>query len=208
MPSRSAASRASLLARTLKPMIGAPEASASVTSDSVMPPTPACRTRAATSSVPSLSSAPTIASTEPCTSPLMTSGNSLRPRCLGLRHHLLERAAHAGGARRRLLALLAGAVFGDFAGAASFSTTAKRSPASGAPEKPSTSTGVDGPALSIGSPLSDTSARTRPHSAPATTMSPTLQRAALHQHGRDRAAAAVELGFDHGAFGRAVADWP
>ena len=27
------------------------------------------------------------------------------------------------------------------------------------------------------------------------------QRAALHQHGRDRAAAAIELGFDHGAFG-------
>ena len=28
------------------------------------------------------------------------------------------------------------------------------------------------------------------------------QRAALHQHGRNRAAAAIELGFDHGAFGR------
>ena len=27
------------------------------------------------------------------------------------------------------------------------------------------------------------------------------QRAALHQHGRDRTAAAIELGFDHGAFG-------
>ena len=33
-------------------------------------------------------------------------------------------------------------------------------------------------------------------------MSPTLQRAALDQHGRDRTAAAIELGFDHGAFGR------
>ena len=31
-----------------------------------------------------------------------------------------------------------------------------------------------------------------------------LQGAALHQHGRDRAAAAVELGLDHGAFGRTV----
>src|SRR5664279_4982511 len=37
---------------------------------------------------------------------------------LGLRHHLLERAAHAGGAGSRLLALLAAAVIGDFAGAA------------------------------------------------------------------------------------------
>ena len=39
----------------------------------------------------------------------------LAARGLGLRHHLLERAAHAGRARRRLLALLAGAVVGDFA---------------------------------------------------------------------------------------------
>ena len=30
------------------------------------------------------------------------------------------------------------------------------------------------------------------------------QRAALHQHGRDRTAAAIELGFDHGAFGRTL----
>ena len=30
------------------------------------------------------------------------------------------------------------------------------------------------------------------------------QRAALDQHGRDRTAAAIELGLDHGAFGRAV----
>src|SRR3977135_3652126 len=38
--------------------------------------------RAPTSGVPSLSSEPTIASTEPCTSPLITSGNSLRPEFL------------------------------------------------------------------------------------------------------------------------------
>ena len=60
-------------------MIAAPVECASVTSDSVMPPTPEWITRAATSSVPSFSSAPTIASTEPCTSALMMSGNSLRP---------------------------------------------------------------------------------------------------------------------------------
>ena len=52
------ASRASLWARTLKPMMTACEASARVTSDSVMPPTPAWMTRAATSSVLSFSSAP------------------------------------------------------------------------------------------------------------------------------------------------------
>ena len=82
MPARSAASRASLWARTLKPMIGTPDASASVTSDSVMPPTPEWITRAPTSLVPSFSIAPMIASSEPCTSALMTSGNSLRPAVL------------------------------------------------------------------------------------------------------------------------------
>jgi len=66
----------------LKPITAAPEASASEMSDSEMPPTPACTTRAATSSVLSFSSAARIASTEPCTSPLTTSGNSLRPAVL------------------------------------------------------------------------------------------------------------------------------
>src|SRR5690348_5641779 len=41
----------------------------------------------------------------------------LAPRGLDLRHHLLERAAHAGLARRGLVALLARAIVGDFAGA-------------------------------------------------------------------------------------------
>ena len=63
-------------------MIAAPEDVASVTSDSVMPPTPEWMIRAPTSSVPSFSSAPTIASSEPCTSVLMISGNSLRPEVL------------------------------------------------------------------------------------------------------------------------------
>ena len=42
-------------------------------------------------------------------------------------------------------------------------------------------------------------ARTRPHCGPATSESPTLQRAALDQHGDHRPAAGVELGLDHGA---------
>ena len=73
--------------------------------------------RARTSSVPSLSSAATIASTEPCTSPLMTSGNSLTPARLQLRHHLLERAALADMLGDRLVARQALAVLGDLAGA-------------------------------------------------------------------------------------------
>src|SRR5712671_2155262 len=82
MPLRLAAEAASLWARTLKPMMAALKPSASVTSDSLMPPTPACRIRAVTSSVPSLSSDPRIASSEPCTSALMISGKSLRPEVL------------------------------------------------------------------------------------------------------------------------------
>ena len=64
-----------------------------------------------------------MASIEPCTSPLITSGNSLRPGGLELIHHLLERAAHAGLPRRHLLALLPGAVIGDLARARFESTT-------------------------------------------------------------------------------------
>src|SRR5207253_7998384 len=73
MPLRLAAAAASLLARTEKPIMAALKPSASVTSDSEMPPTPACRMRAATSSVPSFSSDPRIASSEPCTSALTRS---------------------------------------------------------------------------------------------------------------------------------------
>ena len=39
-------------------------------------------------------------------------------------------------------------------------------------------------------------------------MSPTRERAALHQHGRHRTAAAIELGFDDEALGAAVARRP
>ena len=58
-----------------------------------------------------------MASTEPCTSALMRSGNSFRPRALELAHHLLKRAAHAARPRRLLVTPLAGPVIGDFAGA-------------------------------------------------------------------------------------------
>jgi hypothetical protein len=47
-----AALRAGALARTLKPITGAPEASARPTSDSVIAPTPECSTRTRTSSLP------------------------------------------------------------------------------------------------------------------------------------------------------------
>ena len=89
------------------------EASASVTSNSVTPPTPAWMTRASTSSLPSFSTAAVIASTEPCTSPLRTIGNSLRPVGLEVAHHVGKRGADRGAAGGRFLALLALAIFGD-----------------------------------------------------------------------------------------------
>jgi len=55
----------------------------------------------------------------------------------------------------------------------SFSTTAKVSPASGAPCRPRISAGAEGPPSLITSPRSLRRARTRPHSPPATRMSPT-----------------------------------
>ena len=57
-------------------MIGAPLALARVTSLSVMAPTPELRMRTRTSSVDRRLSALTIASTDPCTSALMTKGTS------------------------------------------------------------------------------------------------------------------------------------
>ena len=48
-------------------------------------------------------------------------------------------------------------------------------------------------------PRSSTRARTLPVTAPATTVSPDVQGAVLHEHGRDRAAALVEPRLEHGA---------
>ena len=129
--------------------------------------------RAATSSVPSFSSEPRIASIEPCTSPLMTSGNSLRPEVLSCAHHLLERAAHAGLPRGRLLALLAGAIVGDLAGAGfgldhGEAVAGFRRAVEAEHLDRHRRAGRDRRSR----PVSEISARTRPHSAPATTMSP------------------------------------
>ena len=173
MPSRSAAARACALARTLKPMIGASDAAARLTSDSVMPPTPACMICAATSSVPSFSSACTIASTEPCTSPLMTIGERRLP-CTCRRWIICSSEPRAPAACATIFSRRRRWRYSVTSRArASLSTTPSRSPASGVAWKPSTATGVDGPASRTCSPRSSISARTRPHSPPATTMSPT-----------------------------------
>ena len=70
--------------------------------------------------------------------------------------------------------------------------------------RPSTCTGVDGPASLICSPLSSMSARTRPQAAPATSGSPTLRSAALHEDRGHGAAADVEVGLEDHAPGPPV----
>ena len=58
---------------------------------------------------------------------------------------------------------------------ASVSTTFRTSPASGVPFSPSTSTGVEGPAVEIRSPASLINARTLPHCSPTTKISPSFK---------------------------------
>ena len=83
-------------------------------------------------------------------------------------------------------------------------STMNSSPACGTSVRPWISTGIDGPASLIGLPSSSSIARTRPKVEPASTTSPRLSVPRLHQHGRDRAAALVELRFDDQALGQRV----
>ena len=174
-----------------------------MTSLSVMPPTPACSTCAPTSSVPSLSSAPWIASAEPCTSALMTSGNSrFSPASRVLSNwSRVWREDVAWRASRRLRAR--------------YSVTSRARASESTTDhfvarfrRGRQAEHLDrhrrAGALRPFRRGRSTSRRTRPHSEPATTMSPTLSVPRWHQHGGDRPAALVELGLDHRAFGGAV----
>ena len=117
MPSRSASSRAWALARTLKPMIAALEVAASVTSDSVMPPTPEWMMRARD-----------LVGAERLERLGDRLDRALHVALDDQREDLLAGAPGAGSSsarasrgRRsggpRLVALLAGAIVGDLAGA-------------------------------------------------------------------------------------------
>ena len=131
----------------------------------------------------------------------------LAARGLELRHHLLERTAHAGDRGGGVLALLVGAIARDLAGAgfvldhgeaiAGF----RRAVEAEHLDRHRRAGLVEILAL-IGDQRADAA-----HFGAGDDDVADTQRAALHQHGRDRAAAAIELGFDHGAFGRALASW-
>ena len=128
----------------------------------------------------------------------------LAARGLGLRHHLLERAAHAGGPGRGLLALLTRTVIGDFAGARFVlddGETVAGIRRAGEAEHFDRSRGT-GSADGL-TCVGDERADAAPFGAGDDKVAD-LQGAALDQHGGDRATAAVEFGFDHSAFGRTL----
>ena len=143
-----------------------------MTSDSAMPPTPVRMTRTETSECLIFSTSPIAASTEPCTSALMTRLSSRAPPSLIWREQLLERdrllaacellLAQALGALLRLLAR--DALRLDDAERARRRAAGDRSRA---PRPEPT-----GPASLALRPWSSSSARTLPQASPATSASP------------------------------------
>ena len=78
------------------------------------------------------------------------------------------------------------------------------SPGCGRPPRPSTSTGVDGPAVLICRPRSSISARTLPTIGAGDERVADVERAVLHEDRRDRPASLIELRFEHRARGVAL----
>ncbi len=128
----------------------------------------------------------------------------LAARGLELGHHLLERAAQSGRARDQHLALLPRPVRRHFAGTPL--GVHHPEPIAGfrrAAEAEHLDRGGRACGFDRGSGIADQ----RPHAPPLGAGDHDVaepQRAALHQHGRDRPAAAIELRLDHGALGGTV----
>ncbi len=125
-------------------------------------------------------------------------------RRLELGHHLLERTTHGAGPHRRAFATLALAIIGDLAGARLAVDNGE--PVAGlgrAVEAQHLHRHRRAGGVHVWLPLI---ADQRPHPAPFGAGDHDVARlksAALHEHGGDRPAAAVELGLDHRAFGGA-----
>ena len=161
MPTFSAVLRAPASARVLKPMTTALDACARCTSDSLIAPTAAWMTSTLTSSVESFCSDWTKASCEPCTSALMISASVFVPPS-PICPRMFSRLAAC---------FLASFTSRNFPCRNSAISRALRSsaktiaswPADGTSERPSTSTGIDGPASLIVLPSSSSMARIRPN---------------------------------------------
>ena len=203
----SAISSAFRSGRTLKPMMIAFDAEASSTSDSLIAPTPAWMMRILTFSSVSLVQRVGQHFGRALHVGLDDDRQFFHAAFGDLRLQRLEREAARPWRRAR------GswpALRGTPRSAAPWRRRppGRRRPAAADPSSPSTSTGVDGPAVLVGRPRSSISARTRPTIGPAMKVSPTLQRAVLDEHGGDRPAAFVELGFEHRARRAAASGWP
>ena len=147
-----------------------------------------------------------IASSEPWTSDLTTTAQFLGGAGRGLREHLLERAARAG--RRLLLAPPALAIFGDVArlafvlGDDEIVARHRR-----AVETQHLDRHGRAGFVRCSAAIVDQRAHPAPFAAGDEDVAD-LERAALDQHGGDRAAAALELGLDDAALAPGDRDWP
>ena len=146
----------------------------------------------------SLASVSASTSAEPCTSALMMIGSSFMPpsAICACSDSSVRRPPLAPSARIFACSSRNVAIWRALAASARPGTSR---PAAAGPSRPSTSTGVDGPADFVGRPRSSMSARTRADDRAGDEGVADVQRAVLHEHRRHRAAALVELGFEHGA---------
>ena len=128
----------------------------------------------------------------------------LAARRLQLRHHLLERAAHAGDRRRRVLALLVCAVARDLARAGFVLDHREAVAGLGRAVEAEHFDRHRGTGLLHRLALIRDQRADAAHLGAGDDDVADPERAALDQHGRDRTTAAVELGLDHGAFGRTL----
>ena len=184
-------------------MTTASEAAASITSDSVMPPTPSRMMLTVTCSCGSRAISSASASSEPATSALTTRLSSFSPRS--------ARASTSSSDTRRVAWRASAACLRRMArslatrrASRSFSTTRKFSPASGTPSKPRISTGMPGRRL-----LHALAAVVvhRAHAAQVLAghdRVADLQAAAVDEQRDHGAAARVELRLDHEAGGVGV----
>ena len=206
-PSRSASSAALRSGRTLKPMMIASDAEASRTSERLMAPTPEWMIRTLTFSSESLASVSASTSAEPCTSALTRIGSSLTlpSAILSLRPSSVRRGPLAPSARSRAWVWRNEATCRAFAWSA---MTWKVSPGAGRPVE---AEHLDrrrraGQLHAVAAVVDE-----RAHLAddrPRDDRVADAQRAVLHEHGGHRAAALVELGFEHGAVARGPSGSP
>ena len=171
--SRSATSAALRSGRTLKPMMIAFDAVASSTSDSLMAPTPVWMIRILTLSSLSFVSVSASTSAEPCTSALMMIGSSLMsPSAICCCSDSSVRRPPL--LAERLFLGLRLAVRDDLPRLDRIVDDLERVARRGQRRRPSTSTGVDGPAFLTLRPEVIESARTLPSTVPAMKRSPSL----------------------------------